>query len=91
MGGLVLRIGWTLRRESWGYGFAKEGARTALRFAFEELDQPHVIIHPLNRRSIHVAERLGESLEGRTEVNGHEALIYGISRERWRDKGHSNG
>jgi RimJ/RimL family protein N-acetyltransferase len=79
-------IGWALRRESWGYGFAAEGARAALRFAFEELGQQHVIslIRPANERSIRVAERLGESLKGCTEVNGFEALVYGISREEWK-------
>jgi RimJ/RimL family protein N-acetyltransferase len=78
-------VGWTLRHESWGCGYATEAARAALRFAFEKLDQPHVIslIHPDNERSIRVAERIGETLEGRTEVNGLEALVYGIRREQW--------
>jgi RimJ/RimL family protein N-acetyltransferase len=81
-------VGWTLRRESWGKGYATEGAREALRYAFEVLGQPRVIslIQPDNERSIRVAERLGESLEGRTEVNGQEALVYGISRERWQQQ-----
>jgi hypothetical protein len=30
-----------------------------------------------------VAERLGEQVEGRTEVMGMDVLIYGISRESW--------
>jgi RimJ/RimL family protein N-acetyltransferase len=77
-------VGWTLRRSSWGKGYATEGARVAMRYAFEELGQQQVIslIQPGNLRSRRVAERLGESLEGRTEVNG-EALVYGISREQW--------
>jgi RimJ/RimL family protein N-acetyltransferase len=78
-------VGWALRRESWGKGYASEGARAAMRYAFEELGEPHVIslIQPGNERSIRVAERIGESLEGRTEVNGQEALIYGIHRQQW--------
>jgi RimJ/RimL family protein N-acetyltransferase len=78
-------VGWTLRRASWGKGYATEGTRVAMRFAFEELGQPHVIslIQPGNERSIRVAQRLGETLEGRTEVNGQEALVYGIGREQW--------
>jgi RimJ/RimL family protein N-acetyltransferase len=78
-------VGWTLRPQWWGQGYATEGALAAMRFAFEELGQRHVIslIRPGNERSIHVAERLGETLEGRTEINGHEALVYGIGRERW--------
>jgi RimJ/RimL family protein N-acetyltransferase len=79
-------IGWVLRRESWGRGYAKEGARRALAYAFLEIGREHVIslIHPDNRASIRVAERLGEKLEGRTELFGYEVLIYGISREAWR-------
>lgn len=75
-------IGWTLGREFWGKGYATEAARGALPFAFNELDRAHVIslIHPDNKASIHVAERLGESLEGKTELFGHEVLIYGIDR-----------
>jgi RimJ/RimL family protein N-acetyltransferase len=78
-------VGWVLRRQSWGQGFAMEAAQASMRFAFEQLNQPHVIslIRPGNERSIRVAERLGEKLEGRTDVKGHEALIYGISRADW--------
>ena len=79
-------IGWTLRREFWGRGLAAEGARAAMRFAFETMGRDHVIsvIHPDNRRSIALAERLGEQLEGRTRVRDIDVLIYGIDRARWR-------
>jgi RimJ/RimL family protein N-acetyltransferase len=79
-------IGWTLGREHWRKGYAIEGARRALEYAFDELDRDHVIslIHPENRGSISVAERLGEKPEGRTELMGIEVLIYGINRDTWR-------
>ena len=78
-------IGWTLARNVWGKGFATEAARRALQFGFNELDKDHVIslIHPDNAASIRVAERLGESLEGKTELLGHDVLIYGIDRPTW--------
>jgi RimJ/RimL family protein N-acetyltransferase len=78
-------IGWTLQRESWGKGYATEGARRALDYAFTELGKEHVIslIHPENAASIRVAERLGEKVEGKTEVLGVEVLIYGLDREQW--------
>ena len=74
-------VGWTLKREFWGKGYATEGARRALAYAFGELRQDHVIslIYPANAASIRVAERLGEKLEGRTPLYGHDVLIYGIS------------
>jgi RimJ/RimL family protein N-acetyltransferase len=78
----AFEIGWTLGRPYWGKGYATEGARVALDYAFHKLDKAHVIslIHPENRGSIAVAERLGEKLEGETEVLGMPVLIYGISR-----------
>ena len=79
-------IGWTLARESWGKGYATEGARRALAYAFEELDREHVIslIRPGNEPSVRVAERIGEKREGTTDVLGMEVMVYGISREEWR-------
>lgn len=78
-------IGWMLRRAFWGRGYATEGARAALRFAFARWQQPHVIslIHPENVASIRVAQRLGEVLVDSTEVMGNPALVYRITREEW--------
>ncbi len=75
-------IGWTLARHAWGKGYAIEGARAALRYAFTTLDKPHVIslIHPDNAASIRVAERLGERREDTARVNDVEVLVYGIDR-----------
>ncbi|WP_460201359.1 GNAT family N-acetyltransferase [Scytonema sp. NUACC21] len=78
-------IGWTLRRQYWGYGFATEGAMAAIDYAFNVLQQSHVIssIRPQNTASIRVAQKLGETLEGTAELFGSEAVIYGISRDRF--------
>src|SRR5438477_5628914 len=82
-------LGWLLRRSFWGRGYATEGARAALRYAFTELTQPRVIslIHPENAASIRVAQRLGERLLGPTEVMGKSALVYRITREEWETPG----
>src|SRR5919197_2503155 len=78
-------LGWMLRRPFWGRGYATEGARAALQFAFTQLGQPRVIslIHPENAASIRVAQRLGERQLGSTEVMGKPALVYRITREEW--------
>ena len=78
-------LGWTLGRESWGKGYATEGARRALSYAFTEMNKDHVIslIHPDNRASIRVAERLGQTLEGEAEILGIGVQVYGIDREKW--------
>ena len=79
-------LGWTLAREAQGKGYATEAAERCLEYAFVDLDRDHVIslINPLNTASIRVAERIGETVEGKTELLGTEVLIYGIDRETWR-------
>jgi len=78
-------LAWTLVRRWWGHGYATEAARAALAYAFTALNKSRVIslIHPENLASIRVAERLGESLQGRTEMRGGERLVYGIDRESY--------
>ena len=75
-------IGWTLARQAWGKGLATEGARAALQYAFDVLDQPHVIslIHPDNTPSMRVAERIGEKFERHTRLSEWDVLVYGIAR-----------
>ena len=75
-------LGWTIAPEYQGRGYATEAARMLLPYAFDVLDQPHVIslIHPDNTPSRKVAEKLGEKIEGETEVMTMPVLIYGISR-----------
>ena len=75
-------LGWTIAPEYQGRGYATEAARMLLRYAFEELDQPHVIslIHADNTPSRKVAEKLGERIEGETVVLDMPVLIYGIDR-----------
>jgi RimJ/RimL family protein N-acetyltransferase len=78
-------VGWSLRRCFWGRGYATEGARAALEFAFTQMGQPEVIslIHPDNIASIRVADRLGERLIGPIEVMEKSALLYRITRDSW--------
>ena len=81
-------VGWMLRRQYWGHGYATEGATAALNYSFTVLKVPHVIslIYPDNKPSIRVAHRLGEQLEGTLEVAeipGVRLEVYGIHREAW--------
>lgn len=79
-------LGWMLARRYWGMGYATEGAKAALRYAFTELGQNEVIslIHPENAASIRVAERLGERPAGTAEVLGKPVLVYRVSQAEWR-------
>ena len=80
-----LEIGWVLARDAWGKGYATEGARRVLDYAFAEMgiDRLISLIYPDNAPSIRVAERLGERLQGRTVMFGSAILVYGIDRETW--------
>ena len=75
-------LGWVLAKAFWGRGYATEGARRVLDHAFADMGHDRVIslIYPGNTASIRVAEQIGETLQGRTQLLGHEALIYGIDR-----------
>lgn len=78
-------LGWTLARSNWGKGYATEAAQRLMRYAFTEMNRDHLIscIAPDNISSAKVAERLGETVEGETELLGKRVLIYGISRDQW--------
>jgi RimJ/RimL family protein N-acetyltransferase len=77
-------LGWTIAPEFQGKGFATEGARFLLEYAFNEMGKDHVIsvINPDNKPSIRVAERLGERLEGKADVVGTTMLVYGIDNPK---------
>jgi RimJ/RimL family protein N-acetyltransferase len=70
-------------RRWWGQGYATEAARAALGYAFTVLDKDRVIslVHPENRPSIRLVERLGERLLRRVDLFGQEWLCFGIDRE----------
>jgi RimJ/RimL family protein N-acetyltransferase len=59
--GPAVEVGWRLARTAWGHGYATEGARAAVAFAFEELALEEVVSFTAagNARSRAVMERLG--------------------------------
>ena len=82
-----VEVGWRLARSGWGRGYATEAGRAALAVGFGQLGLPEVVslIHPDNRRSIAVAERLGLTLE-RTATHptdGQPISVYRLGREEW--------
>ena len=72
-------LGWTMGKASWGKGYATEAARRCLEYARDVMKRDHLIslIDPQNHASIRVAERIGETVEGETQIDGHRVLIYG--------------
>lgn len=56
-----VEVGWALDPDVWGRGYATEAGAAALAHAFERLAVERVVsvVHPDNRASIRVMERLG--------------------------------
>ena len=63
----VLEVGYHLRRDCWGRGYATEAARACIRYAFEVLGAPrvHTIIRDTNLASQAVARRCGLKVSDR--------------------------
>jgi RimJ/RimL family protein N-acetyltransferase len=74
-----IEVGWTVARAHWGKGYAPEAARAACAWGHDELGLQHIIslIEPSNTRSIRVAEKLGETVEGRFQLREFDLLVYG--------------
>lgn len=90
----AVEVGWRMRREHWGKGYATEAAREALRFGFEDLDLEEIVSFttPGNRRSRAVMERLGmthhpaDDFEHPGVPEGHPMrlhVLYRLTRGNW--------
>lgn len=57
----AVEVGWRLRRDAWGHGYATEAARECLRFGFTTLGLPQIVAmaRTANLPSLAVMERLG--------------------------------
>jgi ribosomal-protein-alanine N-acetyltransferase len=79
----ALEVGWRLRCEYWGHGFATEGARAALAYAFDVLDRAEVVAMTatINTRSQRVMQRLGMTYDPRDDFD-HPMLPRGDRLER---------
>ena len=89
-----VEIAWRLVRSSWGRGYATEGARACLAFAFQSLGLVAVVAFtvPANLRSRAVMERLGMRRDARDDFDhpqlpaGHALsrhVLYRLSAPQW--------
>jgi RimJ/RimL family protein N-acetyltransferase len=74
----VTEMSWRLAKANWGQGLASEAAAVVLAHAMRELRlQPIVaLVHPQNRASARVAERIGMRLAGETLFKGALHQLY---------------
>jgi RimJ/RimL family protein N-acetyltransferase len=75
-------VGWVLRPDVWGQGFATETGRACLDWGFRDLGVPYVtaMILPDNHRSIRVAERLGMEPLRSDSLMELPVMVYAIER-----------
>ena len=89
-----IEIGWHFRPASWGFGYATEAAQRICRHAFEDLNLPLLLAvsAPENKRSMHVAERLGMRQEGLTTryYGGQPLALYKLSAPDFKDSNPSD-
>jgi RimJ/RimL family protein N-acetyltransferase len=82
-------VGWGLMREHEGHGYGAEAATAAIDYAFEVLGWDKVIhiIDPENIGSIKLAERLGSTNQGPTQMpapfDTFRVDAYGQSKNEW--------
>ena len=77
-----LEIGYHLRRDHWGHGYATEAAQACRDWAFAHRNVGHVIslIRPENMPSRRVAERNGMTLWKEVDWRGLPHCVYRINR-----------
>ena len=78
-----VEIGWLLRPQHWGQGYAFEAASAAKRYAFTLLDMPKLVafVRPGNEQSKRLALKLGMQEVGRiTNKRGLEMLKFELER-----------
>ncbi|QAY75452.1 GNAT family N-acetyltransferase [Sphingosinicella sp. BN140058] len=86
-----LEIGWRLREDAWGQGYAKEAATASLDFAFEALGAERVVALTVqgNSPSWGLMERLGMVRHPELDYRGPAwaegiVIVYRIARDEWR-------
>lgn len=82
-------VGWALTRDTWGKGYATEGAIACMDYAFDVLGWREAIhtIEPENAASQAVARKLGSSILRQTAMpapfENIKVDVWGQSREQW--------
>jgi RimJ/RimL family protein N-acetyltransferase len=81
----AVEIGWRLRQEHWGRGYATEAAREVLAFGFGEVGLEEIIsiADDRNQASLRVMAKLGMRPKHRTTVprTGQSVQVTAITRE----------
>ena len=81
-------LGYRLKKEYWGQGFASEAALACLRYGFQNmrLNEVYGGAHAHNSASNKILKKVGLKYLETFEFDGESHHWYGISREEWFDK-----
>ena len=89
-----MEVGWRLREDAWGQGYAKEAAIASLDLAFDRFEAPHVVALTIagNEASQGLMRRLGMVRRSDLDFIGHFApgsgaseltVVYRIDAAEW--------
>ena len=83
-----VEVGWALRREVWGRGYATEAAYACASWGFRDFDMPYLtaMIRPGNLRSVAVARRLSMTPLRADLFSEVAVVVYAITRARWAER-----
>lgn len=78
-------VGWALREDARGQGFATEAARACVAWGFEAFSFEYLIalIRPDNLASMTVAQRLGMTSLRSDVLFGDPVVVHWLKREDW--------
>ena len=88
----MMEVGWRLREDAWGHGYAKEAAIASLRLGFEKFGADEIVALTVdgNAASWGLMKRLGmarrEDLDFTDPRYGPDLnpnIVYAITREEW--------
>lgn len=90
-----VEIGWRLRHDAWGHGYATEAARRVLAHGFETLGLPEIVSFTTvaNERSQAVMRRIGMHTDPEDDFDhplipeGHPVrrhVLYRLTADQWR-------
>jgi RimJ/RimL family protein N-acetyltransferase len=92
LGRPCIEVGWRLSSSHWGHGYAPEGARACLSFAFDDLELDEIVSFtvPGNLQSRRVMEKIGLELVEEFDHPGlpvgdplRRHVLYATGRDDW--------
>lgn len=88
----AVEVGWRLREDAWGQGYASEAARATLGLAFARFAAEEVVALTVagNAASWRLTQRLGmrrredlDYIDARYDPPWRDTIVYSISRGEW--------